>query len=235
MSLAIVVAYDMYKECAEGEICSELKIDPKKVMDFHTFRDRLSTQGLEYSPVFGRYPGDKAMRVYTRLSLKDRQNFYQEPEILPKKKSGRPSAASMRSMASSSMESVITPEQFKNGTRNRTKSRLCGDFGHLSSHLETFYEPAAKIKYGKQCEWCGEAAFTKCLVCDVALHFFPTKGDNKGKACAIHYHNEMCFGLGFKDHQVLHKKAKPTWVEPTQYTTNKNRKHILALKEGLGL
>ena len=71
MALAIVVAYDMYKEHAEGEICSDWKIEPKKVMDFHTFRDRLSTQGLSYSPVYGRYPGDKAMRVYTKL-----KNYY---------------------------------------------------------------------------------------------------------------------------------------------------------------
>ena len=27
MALAIVVAYDMYKECAEGEICSDWKIE----------------------------------------------------------------------------------------------------------------------------------------------------------------------------------------------------------------
>jgi hypothetical protein len=237
MSLAIVVAYDMYKECAEGEICSEWKINPKKVMDFHTFRDRLSTQGLEYSPIFGRYPGDKAMRVYTKLSLKDRQDMFQEPEILPRRTAGRPSTASKRSMASSTMDtSIITPEQFQNGKRNRTKSRLCGDFGNLHSHLETFYEPAAKIKYGKKCEWCGDDTYTKCLVCDAALHFFPTKGNSKGKACAIHYHNEMCFGLAFKDHQVLHKKKKSTdWVEPTKYATNKNRLHILGLKEGLGL
>jgi hypothetical protein len=233
-SLAIVVAYDMYKECTEGEICSEWKIDAKKVMDFHTFRDRLSTQGLEYSPISGRYPGDKAMRVYTKLSLKDRQKIFQET-ALPKRKAGRPSNATIRSLTSNSNDSIVTPEQFKLGKRNRIKSRLCGDLGHLSDHLASFSEPAAKIKYGKQCEWCGEVAFTKCLVCGAALHFYPTTGKNKGKGCAIHYHNEMCFGLGFKDHQVLHKKAKPSWVEPTQHATNKNRQHIIALKEGLGL
>jgi hypothetical protein len=232
-SLAIVVAYDMYKECAEGEICSEWKIEPKKVMDFHTFRDRLSTQGLEYSPILGRYPGDKAMRVYTKLSLRDRQRLFEET-LIPKRKAGRPSKASIRSLTSTN-DSIVTPEQFKLGKRNRTKSRLCGDLGHLSDHLATFTEPAAKIKYGKQCEWCGEATFTQCLVCGVALHFYPTTGKNKGKGCAIHYHNEMCFGLGYKDHQVLHKQAKPSWVEPTQHATHKNRQHILALKEGLGL
>jgi hypothetical protein len=231
-SLAIVVAYDMYQECAEGKICLDWKVDPKKVMDFHTFRDRLSTQGLAYSPINGRYPGDRAMRVYTKLSLKERQRMFQEKAI-PKRSRGRPSNASIRT--SSTNKSVVTPEQFELGKRNRIKSRLCGDFGSLSDHLATFAEPAAKIKYSKLCEWCGEPAYTQCLVCAVALHFYPTTGKNKGKGCAIHYHNEMCFGLGFKDHQVLHKKAKPTWVEPTPHATNKNRKHIMALKEGLGL
>ena len=101
-SLAIVVAYDMYKECAEGTICSEWKIQPKKVMDFHTFRDRLSTQGLEYSPSFGRYPGDRAMRVYRKLSVKERRTKFQEDDPLPQRKPGRTSAASIRSIASSS-------------------------------------------------------------------------------------------------------------------------------------
>ena len=232
-SLAIVVAYDMYLECAEGKICLEWKVDPKKVMDFHTFRDRLSTQGLAYSPICGRYSGDTGMRVYTKLSLKERQKMFQEATI-PKRRAGRPSHASIREMSSSS-DSVVTTEQFKLGKRNRMKSRLCGDFGCLSDHLATFCEPAAKIKYGKQCEWCGEATFTRCLVCGAALHFYPTTGKNKGKGCAIHYRNEMSFGLGFKDQQVLHNKAKATWVEPTPHATNKNRHHIIALKEGLGI
>jgi hypothetical protein len=129
----------------------------------------------------------------------------------------------------------FTPDQFKNDRRHRTKSRLCGDFGHLTSHLATFCEPAAKIKFGKQCVWCGELPCAKCLVCDAALHDHPRTGENKGEACSIHCHDEMCFGLGCKDHQVLHKKAKPTWLEPATQTTNKNRQRILALKEGPGL
>ena len=64
---------------------------------------------------------------------------------------------------------------------------------------------------------------------------FQLKGASQGKACAIHYHSEMFLGLGINTDQVLHKKAKPAWVEPTQYTTNKNWWRILPLKEGLGL
>ena len=53
MALAIVVAYEMYLECAQGELRQEWKIDRKKIMDFHTFRERLLFQGLQYFPVNG--------------------------------------------------------------------------------------------------------------------------------------------------------------------------------------
>ena len=130
MALAIVVAYDMYKECAaEGDICSDWKIEPKKVMGFHTFRDRLSTQGLDYLPVYGRYPCDKAMRVYTKLSLKDRKKVYEEENVRPRKKAGRPSTASIMSLTSSSRDRVVTPEQFRTAKRHRAKSRQ--DFAEI--------------------------------------------------------------------------------------------------------
>jgi len=46
VSLGIVTAYDMYKECASGSLCEEWKVE--KPMTFHQFRDRLSTQMLTY-------------------------------------------------------------------------------------------------------------------------------------------------------------------------------------------
>ena len=68
---------------AEGEIFSEWKIDTKKVMDLHTFQDHLSTQGLEYLPVYRQYPGHKAMRVYTKLILKDWKKVFEEEDTHP--------------------------------------------------------------------------------------------------------------------------------------------------------
>jgi hypothetical protein len=69
-------------------------------------------------------------------------------------------------------------------------------------------------------------------LCDAALCFFLTEGSNKDKACEIHCHDEeTCFGSGFKDHQVLNKKAKMAWVEPAQRTTS----CVLAVKKSLGL
>lgn len=54
-ALAIVIAYDLYRECATEQhatqafgICND---DELVVLDFHTFRDRLGSQGLNYSVV----------------------------------------------------------------------------------------------------------------------------------------------------------------------------------------
>ena len=56
-SLAIVVAYDIYKECAEGRIDSEWEIEHP--IDLWIFRDVLSKQMLQYSPTHQLFPGDK--------------------------------------------------------------------------------------------------------------------------------------------------------------------------------
>ena len=47
-ALAIVVAYDMYLEVAEGQLDSDWKL--QYPVDFWTFRDVLSVQMLEYDP-----------------------------------------------------------------------------------------------------------------------------------------------------------------------------------------
>jgi hypothetical protein len=115
------------------------------------FCDRLSTQGLAYLPVCGQYPGDRAMQVFTKLSLKDHQRMFQDKET-PRRKAGRPSNATIRS---ATRNSIVTPKQFKTGKHNQIKSRHCGDFGCLLEHLASFAKPATKVKYGKKCEGCG--------------------------------------------------------------------------------
>ena len=60
-SLAIVIAYDMYLEVAEGKIDSEWKL--QHPVDFWTFRDVLSIQMLDYDPKNRRYHVDGSMRV----------------------------------------------------------------------------------------------------------------------------------------------------------------------------
>jgi hypothetical protein len=62
-----------------------------------------------------------------------------------------------------------------------------------------------------------------------ALHFFPTKGPNKGKSCFIDYHNDSCFGLARRDYQVLLGKSKSEWSPPSDKKKKANAKHIKKL------
>ena len=89
ISLAIVIAYDMYLEVTEGKLDKDWKI--VYPVDFWTFRDVLSIQMLEYDPKNRRYPGDDSMRVCTKQNKNKRGEG--DPEDPPNKRSrGRPSA-----------------------------------------------------------------------------------------------------------------------------------------------
>ena len=70
MSLAIVIAYDIYLEVTEGQ----LDVDWKLVypVDFWTFCDVLSIQMLEYDPKNRKYLGDDSMRVCKKQKKKNR-------------------------------------------------------------------------------------------------------------------------------------------------------------------
>jgi hypothetical protein len=89
--------------------------------------------------------------------------------------------------------------------------------------------PRAYNLGGRQvCSYCGEPAYTKCMVCPEkpALHFFPTKGPNKGKRCYLDYHNDCCFELVRRDFQVLLGKRRSGWSPPSDKQKKVNAKHI---------
>jgi hypothetical protein len=58
-TLALVVAYDMYLECTEGDLEPSWKVE--KPMDFWSFWEKLSEQMLQYKPTHHKYPGDANM------------------------------------------------------------------------------------------------------------------------------------------------------------------------------
>ena len=61
--MAVVVAYDIYKECCEGLMrAGEWKQEP---VDFYRFREKLALQMLTYSPKNRKYAGDERFRVST--------------------------------------------------------------------------------------------------------------------------------------------------------------------------
>ena len=104
--LAVVVAYDMYLECAEGSLTLNWKVD--KPVGFHRFREKLALQMLRYNPADNIYPGDENCRAFTKL---------------PKQK--RCKKPRLNSTASLPASSIL----------QSSKKRLCGDLGQLNSHI----------------------------------------------------------------------------------------------------
>ena len=69
-AMAIVIAYDMYLEVAEGKLDDDLRVEYP--VDFWIFRDVLSIQMLEYDPKIRHYLRDNAMRVCTKQRFQER-------------------------------------------------------------------------------------------------------------------------------------------------------------------
>ena len=60
-ALAIVTAFDIYKECSEGNLSRDWKMEVDTMLDFWQFCEKLSLKMLEYDPVNRVYPGDQFM------------------------------------------------------------------------------------------------------------------------------------------------------------------------------
>ena len=200
-ALAIVVAYDIYLEVAEGKLDKDWELEHP--VDFWTFRDVLSVQMLEYDPKNRKYPGDETMRVCTKQSKRsrDKNNTSRQQN---KKSRGRPSA--------SSKQQIFEEAEFKKAKCGRGEnSRLCGNLSRLDRHIKSI---ETGLKHPKACRVCGDDCYSICAVCGVPLHFIPSKGKNIGKMCFFYYHDDCFFGLAREDSKISNVK-KSDWAYPS--------------------
>ena len=210
LAMIIVLVYDIYLECAEGNINSEWKVEKKKRLTFFQFRQNLSTQMLTYSPQKLKYPGDERMRAVTGL---------------PKLKRG----------GNKKKQEAVSLSQLRSAKRHKT-SRLCGNLDKLCTHVTSI----EKTNTGRICAWCGkQGAYARCGKCKddnkkpVALHYNNSKGEGQGLLCFYHYHNDSRFGLGKNDSTALLKQTKGDWEEPTPREIDDNKSHIESLTDQL--
>lgn len=123
----------------------------------------------------------------------------------------------------------VQDEEYSNFSRSK---RHCGAFENASNdnalhiHLRTFLEPKALVKSGSKCAWCRELAYTRCTLCQVPLHNFPTKGKHIGKTCSVEWHNANNFGLAFADSKTLRSKIGVNWHLPSEAAKKANKSHI---------
>ena len=204
--LAIVTAYDIYLEACEGNLEKDWKLVP---VDFWTFREKLSSQMLEYDPVGRRYPGDDEMRACTQQSKDARRLTFEEEEENEKpspatRKRGRPKKADDKQLD--------REKEFKRAKTGRGEnSRLCGDLSRLKKHIKSAKH---SIKHPKKCKVCGGDAYSMCGICGVFLHYSPMKGKYAGKNCFHDYHDDGFFGLARDDDGISNVK-KSEWKYPT--------------------
>lgn len=206
-ALAVVIAFDMYLEIAEGKLDESWKVN--NTVKFWRFRELLSEQMLQYNPIDRKYPGDDKMRVCTQ-----------------KKKRARSTSRSRSPFrdGKESEQEAVTREQLAEAKRGGKGSRLCGNMSKFTYHVNSI----EKIRSEKICYWCGGPAYTICQICEVPLHYGPKKGAHAGKQCFLHYHDESMFGLGRGDCSLLNT-SKKDWQSPTRSRCARNRAHITTL------
>jgi len=196
--LAIVVAYDMYKECCEGKFDFEWECAP---ISFWDFRHILSMQQLQYSPTKCMYPGDDRMRANTKLNKK-KQSLSKRGEIPVSKfkkqrllKTGR--CCGDLDKLTHHAEKVITLK----------RGKICGYCG------ETTY---------KVCGICCDEKGSP-----IPLHYNSKdpKGNTKWLMCFNHYHNDNQFGLA-KNDAVMMKTTKKDWYTPSTSNLKEHKEYV---------
>jgi hypothetical protein len=196
-AMAIVVAFDMYKELAEGKVNDEWGLDPKHIVSFYRFREKLAKQLLQYDPRNRKYPGDEKFRVSTSQPVSQRFASPTGARAASNPRTPR-SAASI----ASSTTSGVTINDIKSAQK-----RLCGDLSHLMEHVQSIAHLPKNNK--KVCAVCGSRTHYECARCGVALHYpsFTTKDGNK-IACFLQYHNTTYYGLAKEDRTLVGVKHK---------------------------
>jgi hypothetical protein len=202
-SLAIVAAFDIYKEVCEGHIDPTWKVDDP--IDRYTFQDLLSKQMCMYDPTMKLYPGDEKLRACTQLSKKKRKIVVSPDRIDGGDGSGEITYAQWRQI-------------------KRTK-RVCNNLMKYDTHIHSI----VPHKSGAKCAVCGKMSYKKCGLCGVVLHHLDTKGANAGMNCHIKWHADHYIGLCYQDRNLV-GKTKTTWRKWTQRTVKENGERIEGFK-----
>ena len=207
-ALAIVTSYDIYLELCEGLLDPSYKV--ANPVDFHTFRDILSSQMCNYDPTHQMYLGDDKTRFVSSLNKEMRQKRKVDDLV-----------------SCSDGSRVILFDQYK---KLHNTKQICKDLTKLKSHH------IVQHKSGAKCAVCGEIAFKRCTKCNVPLHDKDTRGKHKGKNCGLHWHNKAYLGLCFNDQRMICVPTKE-WKESNQTQLKDNIRRIkgYASKVKMGL
>jgi hypothetical protein len=223
-AMAVVVAYDIYLELAEGSIDPDWKlVDAKGKSDpvaFHTFRETLARQMLAYTPKKNKYLGDDKFREYTKVTKAKRA------------RSVTPAPAAIAADGTVlETDAGINPNALNEAATKHAARLSCGFTGHLTEHLAACGPMPEKGKKLK-CAFCGKPSYQLCGLCGVALHKFPQPGVGDGiTSCFMLYHDKGCFGLARDDWKLTNKKKMKDWTYPTMADRKANEAQMKRLSD----
>jgi hypothetical protein len=213
-AMALAVAYDVYKECAEGNLNPAWKVD--KPVTYKRFHDVLSRQLLEWSPVNQVYAGDKRMRGVTKLNKMRRQMKRHKSDLVER------------------YEDAISIDDF-NKCKSGVTSRLCGNLTDFKRHIHGVVKQGTggRRKGALVCQVCGRNTYSSCSLCAAtpALCFFPAKGGGNLQTCFLDYHNDVFFGLSRMDSKPYLGRTVSSWMPPSAAKEDVHAKYICQIVE----
>lgn len=203
-AMAIVIAYDMYLECAEGNVegHADCIVPPTKPgpVSFHRFREKLAKQMLAYAPRQTKYLGDDKMRDNTARPKAKRYR-----SLTPQQQRMQAADGALTTASGVTVDVIAT-----NAVDG---SRMCGFITPVIQHYAATQNMPNKKKLN--CHFCGKPTYQFCNICKKPLHKLPQKDVGDGKIpCFLHYHNTAAFGLARDDWHVTGKKLKD-WSYPS--------------------
>ena len=161
IALATVTVYDIYRECCELPIEKGWLVSSKDQLDFFSFREKLSSQMLNYSPKKLLYPSDEKMRMVTVMLKSDRAK--RQPPT-----------------------DTISLSQFRAAKRT-VNSRLCSDLDKLCYHVKSIQQ----LNKPRIRAWCGLQAYSACGKCagrnfkPIPLHYNAKRAKEKIQYASI--------------------------------------------------
>ena len=201
-SLALVVAWDIYREVVEGKLDTRYYLPETDRLTFEQFRDLCSRAQLSYNPKKRLYPGDEYFTECTKENKRRRRI--------------------VKSTGTRATRPQVEEEM------NAPETRLCGDLKALTAHAMSVTKN--KDNHYRGCAVCGKPTYFTCGLCGKPTHFFnerPAKGVDleQAKLCFLQLHDNGLFGLLCCDRKLFYTgdKRLDSFNMPSDEDIERNR------------
>jgi len=179
IAIAMNMAYELYKECASGNMDPSWKLD--KVLDGPDFRHRLSEQMCTYDPRLLHYHGDSNLRITSKINK------------------ARRGAGVGNNVVCDDGQQRVGFDDYLNEKKPRQRGAVSRFALESSEVLKKHLESMTKVGPAR-CKVCMSKTFWRCSLCDARVCLKSGSGLNS-LSCVLDYHSEDHYGLCKVDRQ----------------------------------